>query len=98
MKRNYILVDDFGKDDDPSLFEEHILPYLRELFKDLTQRCYDQKAVDTKQLDKMTFIEYCQLPVIIGERLFAILDTDASGLMSEAEFSLGLSSIFFDSL
>jgi hypothetical protein len=83
------VIDDFNPDDEGgnSLYEDHINPYLKELFKDLIQRCYDQKAIDARSMDLMTFIEYCQLPVIIGERLFIIHDEgeeSRTNLLSEA--------------
>lgn len=48
------------------------LPYFTDIYKDLQERS-DSKS---KGINKISFISYCQLPGLIAERLFTILDTD----------------------
>ncbi len=45
-------------------------------------------------LDRITFIDYTRLPVVIAERLFAIYDKTKSNLMGEAVFSQCMFRIF----
>lgn len=35
QKSSFILIDDFSAEDDPSLLEEGIKPYLRDIYRDL---------------------------------------------------------------
>lgn len=46
-------------------------------------------------MDRLTFIEYSKLPIIVGERLFSIMDRDDSGLIKEDEFVTTMSQLFF---
>jgi len=38
-------------------------------------------------LDRITFIDYTRLPVVIAERLFAIADKSKTNLMADVVFS-----------
>ena len=46
------------------------LPYFKDIFKDLCGRS-DNKS---KGINKVSFMDYCQLPGLLGERLFAVFD------------------------
>jgi hypothetical protein len=45
-------------------------------------------------LDRITFIDYTRLPVVIAERLFAIFDKSKTGLLAEPLFSQCMFRIF----
>jgi len=45
-------------------------------------------------LDKLTFIDYTRLPVVIAERMFQIYDKSKTGMMSEQIFAQCMSSVF----
>jgi hypothetical protein len=63
-----------------------VKPYLTQLYRDLTLRSYDQRAIDSKTLDKITFIDYSKLPVVLAERLFSLFDDKKDGTMTEDAF------------
>lgn len=71
--------------------EEHLKPYVVELFKDLARRC--KQITSKRSLDKSTFVEYSQLPFLVAERLFSIF-TQGDDRMSERAFLRGLIKIF----
>jgi hypothetical protein len=45
-------------------------------------------------LDRITFIDYTRLPVVIAERLFAIADKSKTNLMAEVVFSQYMFRVF----
>ena len=66
------------------------LPYFKDIFKDLCSRS-DNKS---KGINKVSFMDYCQLPGLLGERLFAVFDVDNDGYLSSKEFLTGLLRIY----
>ena len=57
-------IEDYDEKIDAAFINESLKPYLKDLFKDLLMRS-NQPA----NIDKVTFIEYTQLPGIINDRL-----------------------------
>ena len=53
------------------------LPYFKDIFKDLQSRS-DNTA---KGINKVSFLDYVQLPGVLGERLFHVMDTDQNGYL-----------------
>ena len=66
------------------------LPYFKDIYKDLRGRS-DNK---TKGINKVSFMDYCQLPGLLTERLFAVFDIDDDGYLSSKEFLTGLFRIY----
>ncbi len=66
---------------------------MRDLFNDLIVRCIEPDAISEKMLDRITFIDYTRLPVVLAERLFSIFDKSKVGLMSESVFAHSMASI-----
>jgi len=66
------------------------LPYFKDIYKDLCSRS-DDKA---KGVNKISFLDYCQLPGLLAERLFAVLDVDRDGYLDSREFMTGLLRIY----
>ena len=62
------------------------LPYFKDIYKDLASRSDDKK----KGINKLIMLEYSQLPGLLGERFFHVLDTDRDGYLSQKEFLYGL--------
>ena len=62
------------------------LPYFKDIYKDLCSRSDDK----SKGINKISFSDYCQLPGLIGERLFAVMDLDDDGYLNSKEFLSGL--------
>ena len=71
--------------------------YLKEIWLDLCQRNNDKQ---TTGITKITFSSYYQLPGIILDRLFNVLDSNKSGFLESNEFISGMITLFcgeFDS-
>ena len=86
------LMNDFRIQDVEAL---HI--YLKELWKDLSQRSDNQ----SKGINLVTFNSYYKLPGIILDRLFNIFDGNNNGFIDINEFCSGMETLFtanFDSL
>ena len=66
------------------------LPYFRDIYKDLCSRSDDKQ----KGVNKISFLDYCQLPGLLTERLFAVLDNDKDNYLSSKEFLSGLLRIY----
>lgn len=64
---------------DTSFLEESLKPYLTELYHDLMRRCKHSK----QGIDKATFLEFCGLPYLIGERLFKMMKEDNKGIQEK---------------
>ena len=64
--------------------------YLEDVWKDLSERDPKKSIGITKQL----FLNYYSLPLIIGERLFKVLDTNNHSSLSEEDFVSGLLNLF----
>ena len=62
------------------------LPYFKDIFSDLVCRS-DNKS---KGINRISFIEYTQLPGLLAERFFAVLDVDKDEYLSQKEFLMGL--------
>lgn len=53
------------------------LPYFKDIFKDLQGRS-DQPS---KGINKVSLLDYAQLPGVLGERLFNVIDADDNGYL-----------------
>ena len=62
------------------------LPYFKDIYTDLVGRS-DNKS---KGINKISFIEYTQLPGLLAERMFHVLDVDQDEYLSQKEFLTGL--------
>lgn len=69
MNKNFIQVEEYNIKEDKDFLREEFIPYLKDIFDDLLIRRSTSKMVERK-IDKATFLEYCNLPGILGERLF----------------------------
>jgi len=78
--------------------KDYLNPYFKDLYKDLTLRCLSANAIQEKKLDKVTFIEYCNLPGIINDRFFKMFDQDGNGLISEEAFIKNMVKVFISDL
>lgn len=61
---DFILLEDYDEDLDAEFVKDELIPYLRDLYKDLLMR-----SNQPEHIDKVTFIEYTKLPGIINDRL-----------------------------
>lgn len=67
------------------------IPYLKDIFKDLASQS-DQK---TKGINKVTMLNYSQLPGIIGERFVSVLDISNDGFIDLKEFVHGFFKVIY---
>ncbi len=69
------------------------LPYFKDIFKDLQERS-DSK---TKGVNKISMIDYSQLPGLLSERFFFVLDVDKDSYLSQKEFLAGMLNFYCSS-
>ena len=67
--------------------------YLIEIWRDLAHRLSEQP----KGLEKLTFSNYYELPGIISDRLFSVLDKNQDGYLDAKEFIEGMMILFSES-
>ena len=95
---SYILVEDFDATLDTKFTSDYFEPYLKDLYKDLQLRCISPDATSLKKIDKVTFLEYCGLPGIVGDRFYKQFQPDQNELISETTFVSVLEKVFLSSL
>ena len=61
---DYLHLEDYDANLDAMFVKDELVPYLRDLYKDMLMRSNQPEHVD-----KVTFIEYTKLPGIINDRL-----------------------------
>lgn len=66
------------------------MPYFKDIYKDLQSRSDDE----AKGINKVSLLEYAHLPGVLGERFFAVMDTDNNNYLDQREFFTGLLRIF----
>ena len=71
-----------------------VVPYFKDIFKDLVSQS-DSKS---KGINKVSILNYSQLPGIIGERFFAVMDTTNGGYIDLKTFVRGLFKVYYSSL
>ena len=71
--------------------KETFKSYLKDIWNDLTQR-NNEKHVSG--ISKITFSSYYNLPGIINDRLFNVIDSNKSGYLELGEFIIGMSTLF----
>ena len=64
--------------------------YLSSIWADLARRSINSE----KGIEKLTFIKYYELPGIISDRLFSVLDRNKDGFLDHPEFVLGMKTLF----
>lgn len=77
--------------DSTDLRKKVVIPYFKDIFKSLSESCADQE----KHVDKVTFLQYTNLPGVLGDRIYSIMDEDGDGFLDLKEFINGLFKIYF---
>lgn len=80
------------------MIKEYLLPYLKDLYKDLALRSIAPQAIKEQKVDKVTFIQYCNLPGIMSDRLLKIFEGESEGIVHESNFVSNLTRIFVSDL
>ena len=63
-ENDFLHMEDYDPNLDSEFVKDELVPYLRDLYKDMLMRSNQPEHVD-----KVTFIEYTKLPGIINDRL-----------------------------
>lgn len=69
------------------------LPYFKDIYKDLQSRSDDPQM----GINKVSLLDYAQLPGVLGERLFQVLDKNQNGYLDQNEFVSGLFRVYCSS-
>ena len=68
-----LYMEDFDPEVDPEFIKRELKPYLSGLFADLSLRSTQSSSSSrTKTIDKVTFVEYCNLPGIVSDRFHSL--------------------------
>lgn len=70
------------------------IPYFKDIFKDLAAQSDDK----SKGINKVTLLTYCNLPGIIGERFFSVMDLSKTEYIDLREFVHGFFKIYYSNL
>jgi hypothetical protein len=70
------------------------IPYFKDIFKDLVAQSDDK----SKGINKVTLLTYTNLPGIIGERFFAVLDLSKNEYIDLREFVHGFFKVYYSNL
>jgi Ca2+-binding EF-hand superfamily protein len=70
------------------------IPYFKDIFKDLVSQSDDKN----KGINKITLLTYTNLPGIIGERFFAVLDLSKNDYIDLREFVHGFFKVYYSNL
>lgn len=83
---------DISSDTEAAEFRKKVvIPYFKDIFKSLSESSKDKE----KHVDKVTFLQYTNLPGVLGDRIYTIMDEDADGFLDLKEFIGGLFKIYF---
>ena len=69
---NLLYMEDFDPDVDPDFIKKELRPYLSQVFADLALRSTQSQSGSQKTIDKVTFVEYVNLPGIVSDRFHAL--------------------------
>lgn len=70
--------------------------YLKNIFNDLAKREFNEK--EQKGIDKISFIDYMNIPFIVGEKLFTSFDKTKKGFLTQSEFVNGIINLYVGDL
>ena len=93
-------MEDFDPEVDPGFIKHTLRPYFSEVFTDLCLRSSrDSRSKITKSIDKVTFVEYVNLPGIVSDRFHTLAANDhPEGRVYEQSFIELLLQVFSSSV
>ena len=65
-------MEDFDPEVDPEFIRKELRPYFSGVFADLALRSTQSTSNSVKSIDKVTFVEYVNLPGIVSDRFHAL--------------------------
>jgi hypothetical protein len=69
---NLLYMEDFDPEVDPDFITQELRPYFSRVFDDLALRSAQTHGAAGKTIDKVTFVEYVNLPGIVSDRFHAL--------------------------
>lgn len=73
----FIQVEDYEECVDGRFVKEYLVPYFKDLYKDLALRSIHPQAIKEQRMDRVAFVQYANMPGILSERLLKIFDVQA---------------------
>ena len=84
---NLLYMEDFDPEVDPEFIKKELRPYFSNVFADLALRSNQSQSSSQKSIDKVTFVEYINLPGIVSDRFHALAcNKQAEGRVYEENF------------
>lgn len=83
---------------DGRFVSEFLHPYFTDLYKDLALRAITSVGIKERKVDRIAFLQYCNLPGIINQRLIKILDPESRDIIELSNFIKVLTKIFASDL
>ena len=65
-------MEDFDPEVDPEFIRKELRPYFSSVFADLSLRSTQSQTTSKRSIDKVTFVEYINLPGIVSDRFHAL--------------------------
>ena len=69
---NLLYMEDFDPEVDPDFIKKELKPYFSGVFADLALRSTQSQSIPQRSIDKVTFVEYVNLPGIVSDRFHAL--------------------------
>ena len=69
---NLLYMEDFDPQVDPEFIRRELRPYFSSVFADLALRSTQSQSNPQRTIDKVTFVEYINLPGIVSDRFHAL--------------------------
>lgn len=88
---NRLVIPDFSEIESEQFKKDYVIPYFKDIYKDLVSRS-DKKSAG---INKVTIIDYCNLPGILAERFFSLLDANNDDYIDLREFVYILFKIYY---
>ena len=82
-RHSFLNLEEFDKEKDQEFLKNVVVPYFSELFEDLEKR---EENGTPGQIAKAVFIEYCNLPGIIADRYYKLMDPSDKGYITMRDF------------
>ena len=96
---NLLYMEDFDPEVDPEFIRRELKPYFSGVFADLALRSTQSQSNPQKSIDKVTFVEYVNLPGIVSDRFHALAcKGHADGRIYEDSFIELLLQVFSSSV
>lgn len=84
---NLLYMEDFDPEVDPEFIKKELKPYFSGVFADLSLRSTQSQSAPQRSIDKVTFVEYVNLPGIVSDRFHALASKNsADGRIYEENF------------